>query len=255
MKFDYIVGNPPYQNAASYGSNKKLWKDITKKMIKAYNIEIAFITPDTYVQYLCKENKTKLINYTANNYFNVGVTIIMWIISNKSKKTKIINLDGTENFIKEKFDWYEKSSRKKIKNFGMLKKTKPNNRMFKRQSCGNGELVCIKNENKNTLDVCKEYVIPKNNKKMVISTSQSLTDKNIRITTKAYGSLYVQIDIDDWEDAKIQKLKDFLLSNIFVNYCNEFKKTYGTGFNNVLIYLPEINLNNEISKITRNFNL
>jgi hypothetical protein len=63
------------------------------------------------------------------------------------------------------------------------------------------------------------------------------------------------LDIEDMPKEKIQKVKDFLLHPIFRKYCDLFRKTYGTGFNNVLIYMPKIDLGKPLEEILKDYSI
>jgi hypothetical protein len=245
MKFDYIVGNPPFQNYKAKGSNKKLWKDITVKMISLAKHQIFFITPDTWVQYLIKKYpNTVYIDYTADDYFDVGVKIVAWGISMaEAGDIKVVDKSGTRNLSGEgSVEWHERDSIRIRRVLENLKNTKVNIRLFKRQGCGNGDLVCIKNSNKNpiTYDTCKEYIIPIDHNKMVISLSRALDKNNIIITKEPYGSLYAQMDLEKYTRDEIKNIIRFLLYKKFLKLCSIYKKIHNTGFNNVLLYLPDL---------------
>ncbi len=243
MKFDYVIGNPPYEDTSA-GPNKKLWKDITKKMSNLFRDELIFITPKTQVQYLRKQypKTTKFIDYSADDYFDVGVKIISWGISKEPTSLSIIS-DVREEFSNPThYQWHEPKNRELYEYFETMKQTPLEDRMFLRQYPGSGSLELIKNKSKGTTEFCDEYVIPDERLMMVISTSKTLKEEHIIITKEHYSSLYVQLDITDYSKIEIQNIKDHLLSEKFQKICNDFRNLYGTGFNNVLIYHPKFEL-------------
>jgi len=232
MKFDYVVGNPPYEDIQG-GANKKLWKDITRNVQGLATRQIIFVTPMAQLQYLLYKH-TFYIDYLADDYFDVGTRIIAWGMSAKpASGRKVYSTDGT---IDDK--WYNNPERHLVKEFKDLKSQK--NKLFKRQDCGKGDLVCIKNASKDTQDTCLEYVIPDGHKILAISTSKSLKRENILIGYEHYGSLYAQIDINDWSEDKLLHFIDNLLAPGFVRYCDTFRKYFNTGFNNVLLYTDSL---------------
>lgn len=106
MKFDYILGNPPYQDkkegSRSGSSESPLWWQITEKSFDLLkdNGTICFITPTGIVSgsdkftslFLGKNAKYDLqsVNFDANNYFNVGIKICSWI-AKKSKPSYVVS--------------------------------------------------------------------------------------------------------------------------------------------------------------------
>jgi len=105
-KFDYIVGNPPYQYPKGVVSSKKLYIDITKKCqnLLKEDGELNFITPqailkDSIVNKIVYQKlKTNLVevNYNANNEFNIGQNIISFRYKNKKESNKIQIIENLE---------------------------------------------------------------------------------------------------------------------------------------------------------------
>jgi len=235
MKFDYIIGNPPYEDTSSTGSNKKLWKTITRKVQGLAKRQIIFVTPKAQVQYLLHKF-TFYIDYTADNYFDVGTRIVAWgMASTPVSNRSTFSTDGTVDG-----EWYNKPERHLQKEFQDLKNTPKEKKLFKRQSCEPGPLECTKNASNNSKDTCLEYIIPDGHKIVAISTSKTLKRENILISYEHYGSLYAQIDINDWNKEKIEEFIQGLLDPGFIDYCQQFREYYSTGFNNVLLYTDSL---------------
>ena len=108
MKFDYIIGNPPYQDKKkglrSGSSDSPLWWQITEKSFELLKDggTISFITPTGIVSgserftnlFLGKNAKYNLtnVNFSADNYFNVGIEICHWT-AKKSKPKYSVNVN------------------------------------------------------------------------------------------------------------------------------------------------------------------
>jgi hypothetical protein len=110
-KFDVIVGNPPYQAPTDVENSKKLYIDISKKstMLLKKGGTILFITPQA-ILVSSKLNtmpdlfngKLSSVDFTANDHFNVGQSLISWVYNDnfvKNRKIKII--DKTVRYVND----------------------------------------------------------------------------------------------------------------------------------------------------------
>ncbi len=205
--FDYIIGNPPYNDTSTTGANKKLWKPITKRCLEIGNV-VYLITPKTYLQYL---KNPCYVDHTANNYFDVGVDIVAWGVglehqtfynkdSSKEEMSSLSNLrDATE---RDSFEYFEK-----------MKKTPKEDRMFTR--LGSESLHSPK-------------------KVLIVSTSKMLRNGIYFDSNESYDSKYVQYTAHE-----PKRVKEILLSDKFQELCKEFRRVYKTGFCNVMLYISK----------------
>lgn len=105
MKFDVVVGNPPYQdgNTTVKGSRGNLWQKFISIADQLAPI-VAFITPDSWLQFRGQTGKwfkTNAPRYVWSNqyvapYFGVGVTISAWIVDKRQHNTTIDFVDTGE---------------------------------------------------------------------------------------------------------------------------------------------------------------
>jgi SAM-dependent methyltransferase len=91
MKFDVVVGNPPFQSTEDGSKRKKMWVQFADKAIDMAE-HVAFVTPAAwqkdnakYFKDIAAKIKPKLIAYNdANSHFNVGEDIGYWVVDNST---------------------------------------------------------------------------------------------------------------------------------------------------------------------------
>lgn len=105
MKFDVIVGNPPYQGNNDKGTNQpkshNLWSKFVDKGISLLRDDgfIAFVTPDSWmspnsqVLKTFKENSIIWVDTDVSKHFNVGSSFTAWIVQ-KNRDTQTVTVDG-----------------------------------------------------------------------------------------------------------------------------------------------------------------
>jgi hypothetical protein len=99
MKFDVIVGNPPYQKKDNEASRWTLWELFVKKSLDMADI-VAMVTPQSITSpgpFNIIKDKVRVISVDVAKYFNVGSTFCYFIVdtANKVSSTKIITGDKT----------------------------------------------------------------------------------------------------------------------------------------------------------------
>ena len=112
MKFDVIIGNPPYQSGNGGGSQRgsttnPLWWQITKTSLNLLKKDgiLSFITPTNIVNggdsftkiFLGAERKYDLtkVDFTAADSFKVGIPICRWVANNKlTPDSNVVVTDG-----------------------------------------------------------------------------------------------------------------------------------------------------------------
>lgn len=112
MKFDVIIGNPPYNKSEKVGSqrgsaNSALWWEITQQSLKLLkpNGIISFITPSNIVNGADKFTSIVLgnarkydlrtVDFGCSNFFKVGIPICRWVAVNKlTTDNNVVVTDG-----------------------------------------------------------------------------------------------------------------------------------------------------------------
>jgi hypothetical protein len=258
MKFDVIIGNPPFQNNKSESDAGKLYIDITKKSIGLLleNGFLSFITPETIIR--DGRNKfniknlqgLKYVNHTTNEYFKVGVNVVSWLIDrNYNGDVSVINKDSLIDSRSINETLVDKEEVKGVRIFERLKLEK--SKLFVVDQSGkdwkneNGEGLYEVNKNINKNKLSYTSVRPKlyGRRKLVISMSSSYKPELIYDSYDDFGELHVMCDITDYTESQINNIKQFLFNPICVGICNKYKKLYKKGFNSMLYLFPKIDVN------------
>jgi hypothetical protein len=258
MKFDVILGNPPFQNNDSDSDANKLYIDICKKSLTLLNNDgiISFLTPETLIRdgknkFNIKNNiGLKYVNHTSNNYFNVGVKIISWLVDkNYDGKVTIINRDGSIDFRDRVQSLMDKTEITAVNIFEKLKNQKSklfvidqSGKNWSKTNTGNLYMV---NKNVNKTKIEYTNIRPKlfGRRKLVISMSKSYKRELIYESFDDFGELHVMLDITNYNNEQINNIKDFLFNPICVQICDKYKKVYKKGFNSMLYLFPKIDSN------------
>lgn len=262
VKFDVIIGNPPYQDGKKVGGQNKIYNQFSKKAISLLKTDgkIAFITPSSVLREskrfsLIDVTGLKLVNFNANNYFTtVGVNICSWIIDKSYKgNVKVISQQG-ENIVPPNTSIYNPSEfdLEFINIYESLKRVAktPKDRMFKQNPVD----ASISGRSK-TLTATHTYPVYKigangdelvqYNKpipklygklKFVISTTKAFRDSSCVVSANDFDVNHLFIDVNN--QTEVDNIKSFLFSEYFVNHSFNFKRLDGYGFNNSLTYLP-----------------
>jgi len=264
MKFDYIVGNPPYQdnNNSDAGS---LYIDITKKVLPLLTEQgvIDFITPTTIAQvkrqgFSIKGIKgLKIVDYTVDNSFDVGVKILRWQID--KTYNGLVTITDSDGVVTKRPYTDMMVESKDIFGFELFEKIKDNkNKMFFQERLFHGDQstnnnrtkTCSKeypyevivNKLKNKIEYSK--VKPKlfGRTKIVVHMGAVYNEKNYEISDKDYGQYQNLIDITNNTDKEIENIKTFLFNDICINICKKYRTHYKTGMNNILYNFPKIDV-------------
>ena len=215
MKFDIVIGNPPYDNGSS-ARNNKLWRRFSEYLID-YGMEyIALVTPDNILteDCKCKSNGYQLRSYIKSNNYGfihaelqggafpgVGISACSWIIKRGSVDvvTPILKFDETV------IDETTISICNKVKSYvDKLHLTTENGGLSKKQ-CNSGKYEIYFSGDKISYTDCDLVGVGK--LKVVFPFSASY--HKMFITDKSCGMLN-----------KVFYVKDKCEGELIVNYCN-----------------------------------
>jgi hypothetical protein len=263
MKFDVVIGNPPYQDGKKKGQQNKIYNQMSKKAISLLAADgiMAFITPTS----VCKKSKRfsiidnpKLVHvdFTADNHFVVGINICYWILDNskdsincivKSKSGDIKNFGrGEVIYDHGVYDELVMSIKTKIKDHS----SSPDQRMFLRNNPGPTKSVTKTSEFVYPLyDISEDSVscyvkrVPYNHgkTKIALSMTKSLNKAAAIISDKDFNDSVVSCEVESDEQTK--NIKSFIFSEYFINLTAQWKLIDGYGFNEAIKYLPRFDKN------------
>ena len=260
MQFDYIVGNPPYQDGKISGGQNKIYNLISKKCLSLLSNEgvMSFITPISVLRFskrfsIIGVKGLKSVDFRVNKEFSIGVSICTWCIQ-KSKTYDnvqvtfedgtIINVDNGVEIYPCKNDAEYMAMYNAIKSHTLIKKD--NLRMFYHNNFGSAFTkektqypifdsasdTIIKYSTKKPLYYqCKKFVI---SKAKVQRIEKSIT------SYKDYDANHMFIPYNT--ETELKSIHSFIFNEWFVKFCDVVKNNLGYGFNQVLEHLPKFPL-------------
>ena len=263
MKFNAIVGNPPYEDSQSTGQNNKIYNPITKKVLELLTDDGVLGPWYTPVSVLKKSKRfsfigrpgLKEVDFTVNDDFKEGVRICATTLDKTyTGDIKVINSEGVE-FVKpgEMIFDYSIVDRNFVKLYQKMKSSNLNKRSLRAFSRNDfGPNTSIKNKNidykyplyKLTKDDGVEIFTYLNRephffgkKKFVISRTRSHKLESTIVSDKDFNNNHIFIDVDNNDE--VDNVKSFLFSDYYIQHCNNWKTLEGYGFNDAPIYLPK----------------
>jgi hypothetical protein len=257
MKFDLIVGNPPYQNNESESDAGKLYIDITKKSLLLLKSEgiISFLTPDTIVRdgrnkFSIKQIGLKYVDYTANEFFKEGVTIINWVIDKTYTENlvSVTNKDGSSDIRNISDSLVDKNDIFAVNLIERIKST--TNKLFvldqsaknKFESSNDNLYKVFSNVNKNKVFYTDKMPALYGKRKLAISLSSTYKEDMIYDSYEDFGQLHVMTDITNLSNTQILNLRTFLFNKYSIAICKMYRKTTGQGMNAILYSFPKIDV-------------
>ena len=280
MKFNVILGNPPYQDGTKKGGQNKIYNQISKRALTLLKDDgiIAFITPTSVL----KKNKRfsiiglpglTYVDFTADNYFTVGINICSWQIDKTySGPVTVEHANGTTMEEPGKIIYnYAKADKTFTNLYESLKAVtdKPAKRMFRQNAVATDTGRSLTHSTEFNFPVYKivnnkaEFVqynkpVPKfyNMEKFIISMTKGFNDKAIIISNKDFDVAHLCIDIDN--NSEVDNIKSFIFCDYFKEHSQKWKKLDGYGYNYSLKHLPPFDktkswTNDEVKEFLESF--
>lgn len=263
MKFDIVLGNLPFQDGSQSGSQNKIYNQLSKMCldIVSENGIVALITPASVLKKskrfsLIGQHGLKVVDFTADNHFTVGVKIISWIVDFQHiGKVTILHNDGNESCSKDEIIYdYSAVDREFAALYQKLKEVTntPIKRMFKQNAVAAGDKKFTKTKTHKyeifILDKTREIVSSfytkrephlRGKKKFIISRTKGFNDSATVVSTHDFDVAHMFTDVKNKQE--IENIKSFLFSDYFQSHSQQWKDLDGYGFNDSLIYLPPFN--------------
>jgi len=258
MKFDVVVGNPPYQDGNKDGGQNKIYNQFAKQsldLLKPGGI-LAFITPTSVLKEskrfsLVSMDHLKIVDFRANNYFTVGIGICWWLVDKKYTGDVAVynNIGVTSQPNTDVIYDYSTVDQEFSKLYEALKKATdtPDKRMFKQNNFGPALSKTKTADHIHNLHKLESKKIkltywslrePYYNvdNKLSIGMTKSLTDDACYIGKENFDPGYMTTSVKNKKE--ITNIKSFILSAYFIEHCNKWKSLDGYGYNYGLKYLP-----------------
>jgi hypothetical protein len=265
MKFDVIVGNPPFQDGTKDGGQNKIYLDITKKSISLLNDKgvISFITPTSIFKKtkrfsLVGADGLRYVDFNSNDHFTQGIKICSWIIDKKYVgnvdvivKDKVIEYKKGEtiyNFLEINNQFF-----RLYQNLKFVTK-KPQDRMFLqnpvdtktgRSFTQNDIFTYPVHAIKNNQKIIIQYNKPRPKlfgvNKFIIPITKGFSESSTFVDTDDYNVAHLFVDVES--EQQITNIKSFIFSDYFIQHVEKWKKFDGYGYNYALKHLPKFNKN------------
>lgn len=258
MKFDVVVGNPPFQDGKKDTGQNKVYNQFSKQGLCLLTPQgvLALITPTSVLKKskrfsLINLNGLKYVDFNANEHFDVGVDICWWLVD-KAHTGDVSVIDGEIVTQQSNDHPIRKSSNtdsKFIKIYDALKKATatPDLRMFRQNNFGPALSKTKTLEHVHALhkldsgDVKLTYWSARqpyyhSTNKLSIGMTKSLAEAATYIGKEDFDPNYMTIAVAN--DTEIENIKSFIFSDYFREHADKWKKLDGYGYNYALKYLP-----------------
>lgn len=261
MKFNTIIGNPPFQDGTKEGGQNKIYNIICKKSLDLLAPDgiISFVTPASVLKNskrfsLVDQPGVKKVSFAADNHFDVGINICRWTIDKTytSNQVTVVYKDGTSGIQLNSEPIYDYTVVDKEFTilYNKLKRLMdaPDKRMFRENNFGDAtsktkskEFTHVlysvnKDGNKEVFGYSKRVPFFHNKTKIVIPMTKTLTEDSILIDSDNFYVAYLCTEINSKEE--VDNIKSFILSDYFKQHSDKWKNLDGYGFNYALKYLP-----------------